>query len=144
PSMPLDQRQDHCNAPVTPWMASLAVRRDPGEDGGARCRPGDRLMRILFCFLALAAYFSPVAGADDLKFDEVILVEGKNRDISLLYVVLTEPKPDLDRVRDLVVKYAGTALKEAADRKFKGTITRANEKPNYDGNVVFFVRSAKG
>jgi hypothetical protein len=99
-----------------------------------------RIFTLWLC--ALAVPFSPAARADDLKFDEVILLEGKGRDVSVLYVVLTEPKADLDKLRDLVVKYARTALKEAAGRKFKGTTGEG--KPKYEGYVVFFVRSAKG
>ena len=46
-------------------------------------------MRIVaVCFFAVAL-FPVVACADDLKFDEVKLVEGKKGDIPLLYVVLT-------------------------------------------------------
>jgi hypothetical protein len=97
---------------------------------------------IAFWSFVLAVPFSTLARAADLKFDEVILVEGKGREVSVLYVVLTEPKADLDKLRDLVVKYAGTAFKEAADRKFKGTT--GEDKPKYKGYVVFFVRSAKG
>jgi hypothetical protein len=47
---------------------------------------------IAFCCFALAVPFSTPTRADDLKFDEVILVEGKRRDVSVLYVILTEPK----------------------------------------------------
>ena len=100
------------------------------------------MRRIASCFLAFVALAPSTARADDMKFDDVILVEGKGRDVSLLYVVLTEPKADLKKLRELVVKYAGTAVKEAAERKFKGA-TKPDEKPKYEGNVVFFVREGK-
>jgi hypothetical protein len=102
-----------------------------------------RIVALCLPALALAALFPTPARADDLKFDEVILIEGKGRDFSLLYVVLTEPRADLDKRADRVAKYAGAAIKEAAARKFKGA-GKEDDKPMYEGNIVFFVRSAKG
>lgn len=76
------------------------------------------------------------------KFDEVILVEGKSPDISLLYVVLTEPKTDIDKLSELVVRHAKVAIQAAAEYKFEGA-TKGDEKPKYKGNVVFLVRNAR-
>ena len=51
--------------------------------------------------------FDVKAAAEEPDFDAVVLIEGKGRDISLLYVVLTERrKVDHDIQNDLVAKYA--------------------------------------
>jgi hypothetical protein len=91
--------------------------------------------------LILAAALAPHARAEDLTFEQVVLEEGKGPNPSLLYVVLTEP--DFKKCDDLVVRYAKAALKEAADRKFKG-VTTGTDRPKYEGNVVFLIRTAKG
>src|SRR5262249_9371373 len=58
---------------------------------------------------------------EPLKFDEVMLVKAKPPNPSLLYVVLTEPNAKIDRLTELVFKYAKVALREAAAHKFQGT-----------------------
>jgi uncharacterized protein (TIGR03067 family) len=73
------------------------------------------------------------------KFDAVILVKGNEPDPSLLYVVLTQPKADLDKLCELVVKHAEAAIQAATEHKFQGT-TKANERPKHQGNIVFLVR----
>src|SRR5438046_3042158 len=83
------------------------------------------------------------ARSQEPKFDEVILVEAKKPQISLLYVVLTEPKAGAKKGADLVLKYAKAALREATAHKFKGTDLK-DEKYKHEGNVVFFIRSAAG
>lgn len=84
--------------------------------------------------------FDVKAAAEEPDFDAVVLIEGKGRDISLLYVVLTERrKVDHDIQNDLVAKYAKAALQAAEEYKFQGT-TKEGEKPKYNGNVVFFIR----
>jgi hypothetical protein len=74
-----------------------------------------------------------------LKFDEVSLVAAKAPNLSLLYVVLTEPRADQETLVGLVVQYARLALAEASARKFKGAVG-GEEKHQYEGNVVFLVR----
>ena len=85
----------------------------------------------------------PCAGAsgEEPKFDKVVLAEGKPPQISVLYVVLTEPKADHAKHIDLVVKYAATALKKAAEQDFEGT-TKESLKPKHSGNVAFVVRDS--
>jgi len=78
---------------------------------------------------------------DGSKFDAVILVKGKEPDPSLLYLVLTQPKADLDKLCELVVKHAKAAIQAATEHKFQGT-TKTNEKPKYQGNIVFLVRAS--
>ena len=81
------------------------------------------------------------AAGDGSKFDAVVLVKGKEPDASALYVVLTQPKADLDKLCELVVKHAEPAIQAATEHKFQGT-TKANEKPKYQGNIVFLVRAS--
>jgi len=100
-----------------------------------------KIRATLLPVLAILAGFIPSARADDLKFDQVTLVEGKAPDVSLLYVVLTEPKADAGKLAELVVKYARPALEQAALHKFKGA-TKDGERYKYEGNVVFLVRNA--
>jgi RNA polymerase sigma factor (sigma-70 family) len=75
---------------------------------------------------------------EPLRFDEVMLVKAKPPNLSLLYVVLTEPNAKIDKLTELVFKYARLALREATIHKFQGTT--GDEKPKVEGNVVFFVR----
>lgn len=72
-------------------------------------------------------------------FDAVILVEGKEPQISLLFVVLTQPKADNDKLNELVARHAKAAIQVASEYQFEGT-TKPDEKPKYRGNAVFFVR----
>jgi hypothetical protein len=80
-------------------------------------------------------------GDEKLTFDKVVVVKGV-RSVDLLYVVLTEPNVTNDKLDELVVKYAAAALSEAAEHKFEGA-TKGNEKPKYNGNVVFLVRQSR-
>jgi hypothetical protein len=98
-------------------------------------------MRMATFALVFACALVPAARAEELTFEQVVLEVGKGPNISLLYVVLTEP--DVNKRDDLVVRYAESALKEAADHKFKGA-TKGDERPRYEGNVVFLLRSEKG
>ena len=103
-------------------------------------------MRIASVFLSvLLLGAAPPDGAQPaaLKFEEVVLVEGRPPNVSLLYVVLTVPRANNRKLDELVVKYARAALREAAAHQFKGA-TRAGVKPKHDGNIVFLVREARG
>jgi hypothetical protein len=86
---------------------------------------------------------APGRGAEDLMFEEVIVTKSADRGPDLLYVVLTEPRADHDKLDDLVLKYAGAALREAAAHKFKGA-TKEGELYEHDGNIVFLVRAVRG
>jgi hypothetical protein len=85
--------------------------------------------------------FGPGEGTEDLTFDEVLVQRSADRGPDLLYVVLTGPGADGKKLDDLVLKYAGAALREAAAHKFKGA-TKEGELYEHDGNIVFLVRAA--
>jgi hypothetical protein len=103
------------------------------------------LLVIYICLgdLAFSEERSQAPKAQEPKFDAVILVEGKGPDLSLLYVVLTQPKADNDKLNELVVGHANLAIRVVAQHKFEGAI-KADEKPKHKGNVVFLVRNAIG
>jgi hypothetical protein len=92
--------------------------------------------------LVSIAMISAAGQREDAKFDRVVLAPGKGPQLSLLYVVLTQPKANIDTLNELVVRYAKAALQVAAEHKFEGAIT-ADDKAKHRGNVVFLVRSAK-
>ncbi len=96
------------------------------------------LIALSVALLALAD-----AGAGEgLKFDEVILIQKKGQ-VDLLYVVLTDEKSrGVDDDNKAVVRYAKTTLREAAERKFKGT-TKPGEKYKYGGNITFVIRKTR-
>jgi hypothetical protein len=102
-------------------------------------------MRMTIPLIALGLTLLALADAgagEDLKFDEVILVQ-KNGQVDLLYVVLTDEKSrGVDDYDKAVVQYAKAALREAAKHEFKGT-TKPGEKYKHDGNVVFVVRRTR-
>ena len=102
-------------------------------------RVGSSVLALPVLALVLPAGMS----AEKSPFDEVVLVEGKPPRISLLYVVLTDPEAETHRkLDDLVLKHAAAALREAAMHKFKGT-TEGDDRPRYDGNIVFLVRATR-
>jgi hypothetical protein len=76
------------------------------------------------------------------EFEQVVWVRNKAPQISLLYVVVPEAAKKREDVDKLVMRYAPTALREAA------LITADNGKgrPRFSGtfNVVFVVRDKKG
>ena len=80
-------------------------------------------------------------GDENLTFEKVVVEKGV-RSVDLLFVVLTEPNVNNDKLDELVVKYAAAALREAAEHKFEGA-TKGDEKPEYKGNVVFLVRHSR-
>ena len=98
-----------------------------------------------FCLslLGLALIRSSGKGAEELKFEEVVVEKSVHPGHDLLYVVLTEPKANGEKLDDLVLKYAETALQAATVHQFKGT-TKMGELYKYDGTIVFLVRAAKG
>src|SRR5438045_3546294 len=103
------------------------------------------MMRTTTLLIVLGVLFLGLADAGaggDLKFDEVVLVQKKGQ-VDLLYVVLTVEKGrGVDDHNKAVVKYATAALREAAERKFKGT-TKPGEKYKYDGNIAFVIRRTR-
>src|SRR5262245_53792775 len=78
---------------------------------------------------------------EQLTFEKVV-VRQADRNPDLLFVVLTEPKTNNEKLDELVLKYAAAALREATEHKFEGT-TKGDEKPKYKGNVVFLVRYSR-
>jgi RNA polymerase sigma factor (sigma-70 family) len=76
-------------------------------------------------------------------FDEVVLQAEKPPQPSLLYVVLTAPKADTDKLNDLVVRHAAAALREATRYRFDGAALPLGQRAQYVGNVVFLVRRGK-
>lgn len=94
-----------------------------------------------FAFLVAIAAVNLCLADEELAFEKVVVKKGV-RSVDLLFVVLTEPKVNNDKLDELVVKYAAAALREAAEHKFEGA-TKGNEEPKYKGNVVFLVRSSR-
>jgi hypothetical protein len=94
--------------------------------------------------LLLAALTASPAAAPPVKpltFDEVNLVPGKNPRTATLRLVLTVPLGDRG---DVVARYAGAALREAARHKFAGT-DFGGGLPRYDDvGVTFFLRERPG
>jgi hypothetical protein len=76
------------------------------------------------------------------RFDAVILVEARPPDLSLLYVVVTQPRADNDKLSEVVVRHARVALAAASEHRFEGT-TDGDARPRYKGNVVFLVRDSR-
>ena len=85
---------------------------------------------------------SPGIADEKLTFEKVVVQKSGDRGPDLLYVVLTEPKANKDKLVDLVLKYGPAALREAAEHKFEGA-TKGDEKPKYKGNLVFLVRNSR-
>jgi len=77
-------------------------------------------------------------------FDEVIFVPGKNLQVSLLYLVITEERSDVKRLAEIAVQYAPAALREAKSIKCRDNHARSltsGEDFEFEGNIVLAVRS---
>lgn len=81
-------------------------------------------------------------GDAKLEFEQIVWVQNKAPQISLLYVLVPDVAKDLDGVNKLVLGYAPLALREA--EKLTGLDER--KLPRFKGafNVVFVVRQGKG
>jgi hypothetical protein len=74
-------------------------------------------------------------------FDAVILVEARPPNLSLLYVVVTQPRADNDKLSEVVVRHARAALAAASEHRFEGATE--GDRPRHKGNVVFLVRQSR-
>jgi hypothetical protein len=91
--------------------------------------------------LMLSAGAGDKNGAGAMPFDEIVWVQRKEPQISLLYVVVPERSTEVARYNELVVKYAKDALRAAG----KITVKDAKGALWFAGkfNVVFVIRHDK-
>ena len=77
----------------------------------------------------------------DLEFEQVVWVQNKDPQISLLYVLVPEPYKDNAGLDKMVLRYVPAALREAERLTGPDELKRARFKGTF--NVVFVVRRQK-
>jgi hypothetical protein len=100
--------------------------------------------QILVVGLSVLMAFGAGAAAKELEseFDQVVWVQNKPPQISLLYVLVSEAAETAEARDKLVLRYAPIALREAERLTGPGE----DKRPRFKGkfNVVYVIRQAKG